>query len=1012
MYFWSLSNSILSFCSLSLQSFNPNTKGINMSQLLKCYAPILILLLIFSFNTVNFAQQLDHIQGEILIETESGINLESILAKFESFENARTSVQGRELVKYPKMIYSFKFDYNRINETRFLESIRNTRGVKAAQFNHLIEYRLIPDDPQFVKQWQYLNDGSNGGVVGADIDVDLAWNLTTGGLTPQGDTIVACVIDGGMDADHLDFGDNLWKNWDEIPNNGIDDDNNGYVDDFNGWSTYDDNDDVFRGGSHGTPVAGIIGAQGNNGVGVSGVNWDVKLMIIRGGGNEAAALEAYAYPYKMRKLYNDTNGEEGAFVVTTNASWGTDLLHWQDAPIWCSFYDSLGMIGIISCGATANANYNIDEDGDMPTSCPSDYLISVTNMNIDDVKVSGAGYGLETIDLGAYGQGTWTTKLGNTYGGFGGTSGATPHVTGAVALAYSMDCDLLADLSKSNPGQAAILVKEFILNGVKPNQSLEGKTRTGGKLNVNNSLLLLDNFCGDCPFPVGLDFDTIGAEHASFSWAIGVDSLNFDLVYRQKGNEEWDTLWNIQSPYELEGLSACTEYELKIKTRCSDDEGSYSFVFDFATDGCCMIPETHIETLSEDFMIIELQDILATNTYTLEYKLFGDIAWQSISRDTNVFELPLPDTCQVYLYRYKSLCTDQETDFSEIFISNSDCQGCTQLNYCEIEGNNFFEHIDTLAIASFNNISGEDSGAYGDYAFAKALTLKAGQKYDFALTPGFNDTKFDEYIHVYLDLDIDGIFSEDELILDAFSDGGAKVLDQLNIPIDIAAGFSRLRVIMSFQEVDGPCSSLTYGEIEDYCVILDNEVSECLLGEITIDSLSINVNAAHLFWNHLAGSENYHFRYKRNEDLNWMEGVTSDTSIIISELDSCANYEFQLKEICIDGEKEYTESYSFQSDCPNAIFNSLVVSSEIDVFPNPFTDQLMVQIQNPDSRELIVSLVDIKGQILFKEKLNLDQNNTLILEKLQEKTGVKGGVYYLKATSGKKHFVKKVISLR
>jgi hypothetical protein len=122
-------------------------------------------------------------------------------------------------------------------------------------------------------------------------------------------------------------------------------------------------------------------------------------------------------------------------------------------------------------------------------------MIAVTNTNINDVKVTQAGYGLETIDLGAPGQGTFTTSE-TSYGGFGGTSGATPHVTGTIALLYSAPCQELADLAISDPQLAAEIVRGIVLNNVDPNESLEGITVTGGRLNVNNSMEDLMDRCG------------------------------------------------------------------------------------------------------------------------------------------------------------------------------------------------------------------------------------------------------------------------------------------------------------------------------------------------------------------------------------------------------------------------------------------------------------------------------------------------------------------------------------
>ncbi|MBP8754784.1 MAG: S8 family serine peptidase, partial [Chitinophagales bacterium] len=212
----------------------------------------------------------------------------------------------------------------------------------------------IPNDLSFPLQWNFYNDGTTGGIADADIDADEAWDITTGGLTALGDSIVIAVIDDGFDINHLDL--NFWKNYNEIPSNGIDDDGNGYIDDFNGWNVLTETD-VLDEYLHGTHVSGIAGAKGNNGFGVTGVNWDVKIMAVSIGlaVYESNALEAYAYVFDQRKLYDETNGEKGAFVVVTNSSFGIDYQLPEDYPIWCAMYDSLGRLGILNAAATINS---------------------------------------------------------------------------------------------------------------------------------------------------------------------------------------------------------------------------------------------------------------------------------------------------------------------------------------------------------------------------------------------------------------------------------------------------------------------------------------------------------------------------------------------------------------------------------------------------------------------------------------------------------------------------------
>jgi len=447
-------------------------------------------LFIFALFGVGFllAQDAPFKEGELIIQLQKGVEASQIVSDFSSM-----GLRPQKLLSRRLNIWLFSYDKKSVEATDALYAVQMNPAVENVQFNHYVQMRSnFPNDPQFGNQWALHNTGQTGGTPDADIDAPEAWDFATGGTTVTGDEIVVAIIDGGFDLNHQDL--SFWKNIHEIPNNGIDDDNNGYIDDYDGWNAYNSNGSIPV-SNHGTHVAGIAAAQGNNGIGVSGVNWGAKVMPIAGSsGTESIVVEAYGYALEMRARFNETNGDSGAFVVVTNSSFGVDYGNPANFPIWCAMYDSMGAYGILSCAATANLNINVDIEGDVPTACPSDYLIAVTNTTHNDVKNSGAAYGPTTIDLGAPGTNILSTTPGNSYGNLSGTSMATPTVAGAVALLYTQAGPGLIQSYKNDPDQIALLFKDFILNGTDPISSLQNITVTGGRLNVYNSTLLVRAF--------------------------------------------------------------------------------------------------------------------------------------------------------------------------------------------------------------------------------------------------------------------------------------------------------------------------------------------------------------------------------------------------------------------------------------------------------------------------------------------------------------------------------------
>lgn len=381
-------------------------------------------------------------------------------------------------------LLTLKSNPENLSDKEILAMLANRRHLLYVGPDRYATYRKTePDDPLYFDQWHLQQ-----------IMAPEVWEITKGGTTALGDTIVIAVLDSGCQLDHPDLQANIWRNRAEIPGNGIDDDGNGYIDDYFGLNVATGTDQHNASG-HGTEVAGVAAAVTNNAEGVSSLAWNSRVMIVSksgGGWLESEAVEAMEYVLEQRRRYNQSNGASGAFVVSANLSFGWNSLMPEDLPLLCEMFNALGMEGIIGVAATTNSNTNVDTFGDLPTTCPSPYLLSVTSSDRDDRKAN-TGYGKINIDLAAPGRQIMTTTTPSNYFATSGTSVAAPQVAAAVALLYSVDCFPFAQIAKTSPSEAALIVKNAILSGVDKNENLQEFTASGGRLNLFNSLLNLSN---------------------------------------------------------------------------------------------------------------------------------------------------------------------------------------------------------------------------------------------------------------------------------------------------------------------------------------------------------------------------------------------------------------------------------------------------------------------------------------------------------------------------------------
>lgn len=374
-----------------------------------------------------------------------------------------------------------------------LEILRSMPEVEYAMIDHIVTMRedavssFFADDEYLSALWNLQVTGQSNRGTG---NVFPAWtDFGTGGKDVYGNDIVVAIIDIGFDLVHEDLKGNFFVNRGEIPKNGQDDDGNGRIDDYIGWST--DNGPIAA-RSHGTHLAGIIGAKGGNGIGVVGINWNVKILPIQvrvmpqNATLASEVAKAYAYVMDMKEKWLETDGREGANIVVSNSSFGLDGFHCddEDYSIWNQFYEAMGALGILSTLATANGGQDVDIEGDIPTTCTSGYIIAVSNVARDGTLWKEASWGAESVDLTAPGTGIFSTVVDSQYSFRTGTSYSAPHVAGAVAYLYSAASKSFIQFSYQHPDVAAIEVRRILLENTLRLSDLTGKVATGGTLNL------------------------------------------------------------------------------------------------------------------------------------------------------------------------------------------------------------------------------------------------------------------------------------------------------------------------------------------------------------------------------------------------------------------------------------------------------------------------------------------------------------------------------------------------
>lgn len=925
----------------------------------------IILLNVISVFQVNAQRVRD---DQILFQLKDNASFETLKDDLISRFNLSRGITFSEISLVPLKIYKIEISERTINLGMLKSYLEQNQNVENVQFNFITQSRAVPNDSLYNFQWHLKNTGQAGGIIGADISAEAAWNLTTGGITKNGDSIVICVVDNGTDINHNDLKANIWTNYNEIPDNEIDDDSNGFVDDYHGWNSESERGDIPL-GNHGTSVSGLIGAQSNNTKGVAGINWNVKIMPVFVAYDEAQTIASYAYVYKMRKLYNETHGAKGAFIVATNSSFGVDDEYAADHPIWCSMYDSLGSVGILNIVATTNSNSNVDLYGDMPSTCPGDFVVSVTNIDRYE-NISSSGYGIKSIDLGGYGENVYTIRTNNRYTSFSGTSAATPVVTGVVGLLYSYSKEL-ADIAISNPPYAALLARDALLEGTKKINSLNQNSVTGGVVNAYNSLINLKKYESNCPPPSVVNVDSIGADIITVSWK-NEPAEKYNIVYKSD-NEEWNLIEKIESPYTIHNLKSCTDVTFKIQKACADSLGQFGILTSIKTDGCCTSPAIKNFEINEDKLSIEWDKILAADSYNLIYKYWTVPVWDTINTLDNNANINYNLDCGFIEAYVVSDCSEMTSENVKKITIGNDCINCKTLDYCSPYLDNDYEWIDKINIANFSYQSGKNTDGYGNFSHSPSLNFISGKDYMLNAEIEFDDIIYSDSLYVWLDLNHNGNFDENEIIARGANNKTKEVEMKFKIPESFYRGETRLRILLSSNSNNNPCelSDNDYGEFEDYCVFI-SENNSCSISGVDFKTVKTDSNEVKLSWASHPDAFGYLIDLKSQSnpyEFNELKFVI-DTFVIFRNLDTCSVFDVSLNVYCDDINISDEFAYSFKTKCSDGI--DLIKLGNYSIFPNPTERFINISKEN-NSSSYGVAIFDLFGrEILRKNGISSD----------------------------------------
>ncbi|MGI6595613.1 MAG: S8 family peptidase [Candidatus Ratteibacteria bacterium] len=596
---------------------------------------ILLIFFLSAFSLFAARKNAPYVEGDVLVRFISS----DIKPEYHSKTRSLNLTKTKEYRSFPAL-YHLKLPAG-VDTKKVIEELSSDPEVLYAEPNYIYEAFNVPNDQYYEGlQWALPK-----------INLPSAWDKTTG----SSDVIIA-VIDSGVDYNHPDLYDNIWTDSENYP----------------GYNAIENNADPMDDVNHGTHCAGIIGAVGNNGIGVCGVNWTIKIMALKfiDTNNQGTAQHAInCIDYIIRRK------EEGENIVAVNGSWGGD--EYSD-----SLYDAIERLeteGILFVASAGNSGDNNDVSPIYPASYSLPNIISVASSNNNDERSGFSNYGRASVHIAAPGSLIYSTIPSENYGYKSGTSMAAPFVAGIAGL-----------ISDYTDERDAIKLKDVILKSAMRLPQWTNSVIIGGRLNAEEALRVA-SLSADI-LPVDTFYAQKVSGKAQLTWNVG-EGVNSVIIRR--GEECFPSHWEEGALVYAGGDNSFTDESVEegkiyyytiwayygILPQIDEDKisaGNYAYINSSPTRPECILPEDKAIDISLTpllkatfFSDADNDSHKASQWQIVKDEGFTDIVWVSTTSPSATITVLSNTLSYSTLYYWRVRYQDEKDDWSEWAVPSS-----------------------------------------------------------------------------------------------------------------------------------------------------------------------------------------------------------------------------------------------------------------------------------------------------------------------------------------------------